>query len=69
MAQPAEHTIKVTAEDQEVIEEILESSPFTANVLLRVALRIGLETIKKNPLILTRFLGKKGPPAGPAAPG
>lgn len=61
MGQAAEYTIKVTPEDQDVIEEILEGSPFTQAVILRVALRIGLEGIKRNPMILMRFLGKKGP--------
>lgn len=55
------HTIKVTAEDQGVIEELLESSPFEQAALLRVALRIGLETIKRNPMVLMKFLGKKAP--------
>lgn len=66
MGQPTEYTIKVTGEDQDVIEEILEAAPFSQGAILRVALRIGLEGIKRNPTILMRFLGKKGPGGLPA---
>ncbi len=60
MAKPAaQYTISVTAADQKLIEELEEGSPFTQAILLRVALRVGLSAIRKDPTVLMPFLNKQ----------
>lgn len=53
--------VPITAQDKQTIADILESSPFKQDVLLKLALRIGLKAIAKDPTILMPYLAKKGP--------
>jgi hypothetical protein len=63
---PAEHsvTIQVTAEDKQVLEDLVDGSPFPEQVLLRLALRIGMTAIRKEPKVLLSFLAKEGKKPG-----
>jgi hypothetical protein len=54
-------TVEMTAEDQSLLEDLVEGSPFPEQVLLRIALKIGMMTIQRDPKVLLRFIGKKGP--------
>jgi len=60
MADPSERVpVPITPADKELIEDILESSPFKQDVLLQLALRIGLKAIQEDPTILMPYLAKK----------
>jgi hypothetical protein len=54
--------VKITAEDHRAIQAMIEDSPFARDVLLRLALRIGIQNIRKDPSVLMPFLAKKNPP-------
>lgn len=66
MGDPTEHsvTIQVTAEDKQVLEDLVDGSPFPEQVLLRLALRIGMTAIRKEPKVLLSFLAKEGKKPG-----
>lgn len=51
--------VPVTAEDLKVLEDLVDGSPFSQDAILRVALRIGMMAIQKNPNVILPFLGKK----------
>lgn len=51
--------VPITAEDKQRIADVLEVCPFGQDTLLKLALRIGLETIKKDPSVLLPYLAKK----------
>ena len=51
--------VPITAEDKQAIADVLDSSPFPQDVLLKLALRIGLKAIAKDPTILMPYLAKK----------
>ena len=53
------HPVILQDDDEALLQELLESSPFDQKILLRVALRIGLERIQKDPTILMPYLSKK----------
>ncbi|MBX3467781.1 MAG: hypothetical protein KF878_12930 [Planctomycetes bacterium] len=58
-----EHTVSVeglTAEDRQAIDDLVEDSPFPEQVLLRMALRIGMMAIRKDPKIVLTFLQREG---------
>ncbi len=52
--------VPVTAQDQVEIASMTEDSPFPQQVLLKLALRIGIAEIRKDPTVLMAFLAKKG---------
>ena len=52
-------SVPITEEDRKAIADVLESSPFKQDILLKLALRIGLERIAKDPTVLMPFLAKK----------
>ena len=54
--------VKITADDHRDIQAMIEDSPFSREVLLRLALRIGIENIRKDPTVLMPYLAKKNPP-------
>lgn len=58
---PATQSVKVpvTSEDLKVLEDLVDGSPFSQDAILRVALRIGMMAIQKNPNVILPFLGKK----------
>ncbi|MEZ6187904.1 MAG: hypothetical protein R3F62_23205 [Planctomycetota bacterium] len=51
--------VELRPEEEQILEELMQASPFGEKVLLRIAVRIGLETIKKDPTVLMPFLSKK----------
>lgn len=51
--------VPVTTEDLKVLEDLVDGSPFSQDAILRVALRIGMMAIQKNPNVILPFLGKK----------
>lgn len=51
--------VPITAEDKERIADVLDSSPFPQDTILKLALRIGLDAIKKNPAVLMPYVAKK----------
>lgn len=51
--------VPVTNEDLKVLEDLVDGSPFSQDAILRVALRIGMMAIQKNPNVILPFLGKK----------
>lgn len=51
--------VEMRPEEVEILEELMQASPFGEKVLLRIALRIGLETIRKDPTVLMPYLSKK----------
>ena len=51
--------VPVTAQDQQEIASMIEDSPFPRPVLLKLALRIGIVEIRKDPTVLMAFLAKK----------
>ncbi|MCO5172140.1 MAG: hypothetical protein M9894_38065 [Planctomycetes bacterium] len=58
-----EHTVTVqglSAEDRQALDDLVEDSPFPEQVLLRMALRIGMMAIRKDPKIVLAFLQKEG---------
>jgi hypothetical protein len=60
----AEHIIntvevELTNEDANHIRSMVEDSPFPKNVLLKLALRIGIQEIKRDPAILMKYVAKK----------
>lgn len=50
----------LTPEDRKAIDDLVEDSPFPEQVLLRLALRIGMMAIRKDPKIVLTFLAKEG---------
>ena len=50
--------VPITPVEERLVTEIIEDSPFPRNQILRLALRIGLETIRKDPTVLMPFLTK-----------
>lgn len=55
-------SVPITAEDKQRIADVLESSPFPQELILKLAVRIGLDMIKKDPSILMPYVAKKAPP-------
>lgn len=60
---------KVTIEglgpdDRKALDDLVEDSPFPEQVLLRMALRIGMMAIRKDPKIVLSFLAKEGKKPG-----
>jgi hypothetical protein len=58
-------TVQLTKEDADLLEDLVDGSPFPQPVLLRLALRIGLTAIRKQPNVLMQFLAKEGKKPGP----
>lgn len=52
-------TIQTTQADLAMIEDLMEGSPFKQDVLLSIALRIGLKAIKQDPTILLPYVSKQ----------
>lgn len=52
--------VPITAEDKQRIADVLESSPFPQQVILKLAMRIGLDQIKKDPTVLMPYVAKSG---------
>ncbi len=52
-------TVELTKDDRETIDDLVDGSPFNEQALLRAALRIGIQVIKRDPTILMKYLGKK----------
>jgi hypothetical protein len=61
MADPQIATVSVpiTQSDKDRIADALAVCPFPQDTLLKLALRIGLEMIKKDPSVLMPYLAKK----------
>ena len=53
-------TIQTSNDDQALIEDLMEGSPFKQEMLLTIALRIGLKAIKQDPTILLPYVSKSG---------
>ncbi|MBL4846544.1 MAG: hypothetical protein JKY65_13540 [Planctomycetes bacterium] len=53
-------SVPITQPDKDQIADVLESCPFPQDTLLKLALRIGLDTIKKDPSVLMPYIAKKG---------
>ena len=53
-------TIQTTSDDVDLIEDLMEGSPFKRDMLLSIALRIGLKAIKQDPTILLPYVSKAG---------
>ncbi|MGE0708177.1 MAG: hypothetical protein AB7N76_00925 [Planctomycetota bacterium] len=53
-------SVPITEEDKQRIADVLESCPFPQDVILKLAIRIGLDEIKKDPSILMQYVAKKG---------
>lgn len=51
-------TIQTTQDDKALIEDLMEGSPFKQDMLLSIALRIGLKAIKQDPTILLPYVSK-----------
>ena len=51
-------TIQTTQDDKALIEDLMEGSPFKQEMLLSIALRIGLKAIKQDPTILLPYVSK-----------
>lgn len=52
-------SVPITEQDRQAIADVLESSPFKQDIMLKLALRIGLDAIAKDPTVLMPFLAKK----------
>lgn len=50
----------LTPEDRKALDDLIEDSPFPEQVLLRIALRIGMTAIRKDPKVVLTFLAKEG---------
>jgi hypothetical protein len=57
-------TVQLTKEDAQLLEDLVDGSPFPQSVLLRLALRIGMTAIQKQPNVLLQFLAKEGKKPG-----
>ena len=57
-------TVQITKEDAQLLEDLVDGSPFPQGVLLRLALRIGMTAIQKQPNVLMQFLAKEGKKPG-----
>lgn len=57
-------TVNLTKEDADLLEDLVDGSPFPQAVLLRLALRIGMTAIQKQPNVLMQFLAKEGKKPG-----
>lgn len=57
-------TVTLTKEDAQLLEDLVDGSPFPQSVLLRLALRIGMTAIQKQPNVLLQFLAKEGKKPG-----
>jgi hypothetical protein len=66
VSDPAEHsvTIQVTAQDKAELEDLVDGSPFPEQTLLRLALRIGMTAIRKEPKVLLSFMAKESKKPG-----
>mgnify|MGYP000110481407 CR=1 FL=1 len=66
MGESAEHsvTIQVTAADKQELEDLVDGSPFPEQTLLRLALRIGMTAIRKEPKVLLSFMAKESKKPG-----
>ena len=53
--------VPITEDDKQAIADVLNSSPFSQDILLKLALRIGLKEIAKDPSVLMPYLAKKAP--------
>ncbi len=51
-------SVPLTAEDAGTLQEMCEDSPFPESILLKLALRIGLQAIRKDPTVLMPFVAK-----------
>ncbi len=51
-------SVPLTADDANTLKGMCEDSPFPESILLKLALRIGLQTIKKDPTVLMPFVAK-----------
>lgn len=51
-------TVELSKEDLEILDGLMQASPFNEAVFTRVALRIGLDAIRKDPTVLMPFLSK-----------
>ena len=51
-------SVPLTADDAAILKGMCEDSPFPESILLKLALRIGLQTIKKDPTVLMPFVAK-----------
>ena len=51
--------VQITTEDQAEIQSMTEDSPFPESVLLKLALRIGIVEIRKDPTILMKYVAKQ----------
>jgi hypothetical protein len=62
MAEDATNIVQVhlTKEDKAILDDLLDGSPFPEKILLRVAMRIGFNVIRKDPKVMLSFLPKKG---------
>jgi hypothetical protein len=52
--------IQGSAADKAMIDDLMEGSPFKQDMLLAIALRIGLKAIKQDPTILLPYVSKGG---------
>jgi hypothetical protein len=51
-------SVPITDADKTRIAEVLESSPFPQDMILKLAMRIGLDEIKKDPSVLLPYVSK-----------
>lgn len=56
----AKVSVPITADDKQLIQDVLDSSPFPQELLTKLALRIGLKAIQKDPTILMPYVAKGG---------
>lgn len=51
--------VPMTKEDLDLLQDLLDGSPFTQDALCQIAIRVGMKTIQKNPNVVMQFLAKK----------
>ena len=56
-------SVPISPEDKQRIADVLDSSPFPQDTLLKLAMRIGLKAIEADPTILMPYLAKQNPPS------
>lgn len=56
-------SVPISADDDAVLKDMAEESPFPEAILVKLALRIGIQAIKKDPSVLMPFVAKQNPPA------
>ena len=52
--------VQITNDDANQIRSMVEDSPFPESVLLKLALRVGIAEIRKDPTILMKYVAKGG---------